>query len=75
VSKVIISKLGADTAYQTFGDSPHRVLVAGSDKLAVRRDGVRTTVSDEDAAFLAQHGQFRDHQRLGFMRIEDVAVA
>jgi hypothetical protein len=72
MARIVISRLEADTAYATHGDSPHRVLVRGSDKLAVRRDGIRTEVSDDDAAFLVNHGLFLEHQERGFVEIENM---
>jgi hypothetical protein len=35
--------------------------------------GVRTEVSDEDATLLAEHGIFKEHQKRGHVRIEDIA--
>lgn len=68
--KIVISKLGADTAYSTFGDSPRRVLVRGTVLGRNTPEDVRTEVSDEDAAFLASHGLFKEHAARGFVRIE-----
>lgn len=72
MTKFVISKLDADTAYQTRdGDAVRRVLVRGGVGIAVRRDGVRTEVSDDDAEFLAQHAHFKQHQAGGFVKIVD----
>jgi hypothetical protein len=73
MTKVVISKLDADTNYETRdGDSVRSVLVRGGVGFATR-DGVRTEVSDEDAEFLAKHGQFIEHEKRGHVRIESIA--
>jgi hypothetical protein len=84
--KQVYSTLSADTRYtgweKTAGlNTPHKgVLIRGGAGIAVRGgavrnvvtpQGVRTEVSAEDAAWLMQHPQFREHMKNGFIRVQD----
>jgi hypothetical protein len=74
LSKQIQSSLQADTRYVDTAargapTAPRSVLVKG----LCRGRPVTTVVSDEDAAFLANHPHFVEHQQRGFVRIEDAA--
>ena len=77
MTKAIVSTLGADNAYATFGDAPRRVVIRGCAGFRhVGRNspqGVRTEVSDSDAEFLGNHAQFKQHQERGHVRIENIA--
>lgn len=86
--KHIISTLAADTRYTGWVNSgglnvvDHSVLVKGGAGVALMGggqiittpQGARTEVSDEDAAWLAQHSHFKDHMKGGFVKIENRAV-
>lgn len=82
MAKHIISTLTADVRYAQFVTQPgvstlvRAVTVKGGAGVAsagsgqvVTPAGVRTEVSDEDAEFLLQHGQFLDHQKRGHVKI------
>jgi hypothetical protein len=84
--KHVFSTLSADTLYTDWDTQPgvstvqRQVLVRGGAGVAQRGNGpkiytpagVRTEVSDEDAAFLVSHGMFKFHQERGHVKIEDV---
>jgi hypothetical protein len=85
MTKHVISTLSADNRYADFITQPgvstiNRAVVvkggAGVVALGASRAvaGVTTEVSDEDAAFLANHKLFQDHQKRGFVRIVDKPV-
>ena len=82
--KYVISTLTDDTRYTNWrhtsginmpvGDvlvrgGAGRALVDGS--RTVTPKGVQTEVSDEDAAFLADHPHFLEHKKRGFVEIHD----
>lgn len=80
----VISTLAADTRYTNWVNNAglnmpdHSVLVRGGAGVAHRGsgdiwtpDGLRTEVSDEDAAWLAKHPHFIEHQKKGFVKIVD----
>jgi hypothetical protein len=81
--KQVHSKLPAATRYTETPtgspNAPRSVLIAGVSRGAVFVRGVRvpaagiTVVSDDDAAWLAVHPHFVEHQQRGFVRIEDAA--
>jgi hypothetical protein len=85
MAKHVISTLSADTKYTQWGKTPglnqegRSVLVRGGAGVALRGagqqvytpDGIRTEVSDDDAAFLAAHPQFMQHAARGFVKIVD----
>lgn len=70
--KKIVSALDAPTVYAAPPDglSPivaRRVVVPG--RGSAHRPFVVAEISDEDAAFLADHPHFVEHQRRGFVKI------
>jgi hypothetical protein len=80
MAKQIVSTLAADTRYVETGalgspSTPRSVVVKGVVSRGPFVNGVRqpaasiTPVSDEDAAFLAAHPHFVEHQRRGFVKI------
>jgi hypothetical protein len=87
MAKHIFSTLNADTRYTSWGTQPgvntmqRSVLVRGGAGVAQRSqgtrvytpDGVRTEVSDDDAAFLLTNKQFLAHQERGFVKIASAA--
>jgi len=84
--KSVISTLAADTRYTKWvtqaglNTVERSVLVKGGAGVAVRGGGkdtprgMRTEISDEDAEFLSNHNQFKDHVKRGFVRIVNSAV-
>jgi len=88
MAKQIYSTLSSDTRYTDTEKLPgglnrvrRSVLVRGGAGIALRGagqqvatpSGVRTEVTDEDAAFLANHGIFKEQMERGFLRIENSA--
>jgi hypothetical protein len=84
LSKQIVSTLQADTRYVETGalgspSTPRSVVIKGVVTRGPFVNGVRqptasiTPVSEDDAAFLAAHPHFVEHQQRGFVRIEDAA--
>lgn len=85
--KHVFSTLSADTRYNQWvhnagiNTTERSVLVKGGAGVALlgggqivdTPQGVRTEVSDEDAAFLAAHKQFQDHLKRGFVKIMNSA--
>lgn len=85
--KQVFSTASADTRYAQWvtqagvGTIERSVLVRGGAGVSMRGagqkvytpEGIRTEVSDEDAAFLASHRQFIEHQKRGHVRIENIA--
>lgn len=87
MAKHVFSTLSADTTYADYITQPgvntihKKVLVRGGAGVASQGNGpniytpagVRTEVSDEDAAFLCGHGMFKFHQERGHVKIESIA--
>lgn len=87
MAKHVYSTLSTDTTYADWLTQPgvntieKKVLVRGGAGVASQGNGpniytpfgVRTEVSDEDAAFLANHGMFKFHQERGHVKIESIA--
>lgn len=87
MTKQVMSTLAADTKYTGWVTNAglntvlRSVLIRGGAGVAVKGarqpgdtpQGLRTEVSDEDAAWLAQHKQFIEHQKRGFVRIMNTA--
>lgn len=79
MTKHVISTLGANMEYTEWVNNAgmnsalKSVTVRGGAGIANRSlvtpEGVRTQVSDEDAAFLAKHGMFKFHQERGHVKI------
>lgn len=80
--KHVISTLSADQRYALWetthgvGTILRSVLVKGGASVAspgtgaiITPDGVSTTISDDDAKFLAEHPEFQKHQERGFVKI------
>lgn len=88
--KHVISTLAASTKYtgwvhtagintierivEVRGGAGVALLSAGQIVGAGTPSGVRTEISDDDAAWLMQHKQFQDHLKRGFVRIVDKPV-
>lgn len=83
MSKHVISTLGADVKYTRWVNNAglntveRAVLVRGgagvNNKQGISSDGVRTEVTDEDAAFLAADPMFQFHQKRGHVKIVPIA--
>src|SRR5665213_983026 len=83
MSKHVISTLSADTKYTGWvtnaglNSAERSVLVKGGAGVALMGggqivttpQGARTELSDADAAFLAEHAHFKDHEKRGFVKI------
>lgn len=63
IERVVEVRGGAGVALQSAGQ-----INAGTPS------GLRTEISDEDAAWLSKHKQFQDHVKRGFVRIVDKPV-
>lgn len=63
IERVVEVRGGAGVALQSAGQ-----INAGTPS------GLRTEISDQDAAWLSQHKQFQDHVKRGFVRIVDKPV-
>ena len=87
MAKHIISTLSADTRFVEWGKAPGvstvrrgvvvrggaGVALLGAGQQTVTPAGVRTQVSDEDAAFLQNHPMFKDFMARGFIKVENIA--
>ena len=87
MSKQVYSTLSADTRYVDWQRTPglnvpgRSVLVRGGSGVALlgagqhvlTRHGARTEVSDEEAEFLKNDPHFKEHEKRGFVRIENAA--
>jgi hypothetical protein len=80
MAKQIVSTLAGDTRYVETGalgspSAPRSVVVKGVVSRGPYVNGVRqpaasiTSVSDDDAAFLAAHPHFAEHAARGFVKI------
>jgi hypothetical protein len=87
MTKHVISTLAADQKYASWethsgvGTILRSVYVKGGASVAspgsgaiITPEGVSTTVSDEDAKFLAEHPEFQKHQERGFVKIVGPAL-
>jgi len=86
--KHVISTLAAPTAYAGWLSNAglntieKKVVINGGAGVAILGGGQivdtpnasRTEVSDEDAAWLAKHDHFIDHQKRGFVKIVNVPI-
>jgi len=87
MAKHVFSTLTADVAYTDYTNQSgintptRKVVVRGGAGVARQGagphiytpQGLRTEVTDEEAAFLERHPQFIDHQKRGHVRIEKIA--
>lgn len=87
MTKHVISTLSADNRYTNYVNSAglnmpdYSVLVKGGAGVALigngrivdTPNGVRTEVTDEEAAFLKTHPHFIEHEKRGFVKIINVA--
>jgi hypothetical protein len=88
MAKHVFSTLNASTAYTDYTNHSgvntpiRRVLVhggagvaqaAGAGVRVFTPQGVRTEITDEEAAFLQKHPDFIEHQKRGHVRIENTA--